>query len=281
MTIKIIHCCSLPGRHIFRIKEKKLWPISRRKQMNCVHKTARIISPAPSFYVRTTYIMWATAGTTGTTKVTVLNLRSRNTKQTQAMRVTQQQHSTAQAVKLQQWHKQQRWRRRDLPFSFVWAIHFKFQGLRFFQVGFYKWDHTAVETVDFVGGCMHSSQLQGETVQLGNTKQRHTWWASHNYSRTAAAAQQRRQRRRTRRSTARSTSNVALSHVLVCIITKSHVVLPHRGVASAQKKVEGWHVCHIEKKNCNMQVAHLYDKPATKRQLWLLTKLNKIWKAHQ
>ena len=62
-------------------------------------KTARIISPASSFYVRTTYILWATAGTTGTT---VLNLRSQNTKQTQMMRVSQQQHSTAQAVKLQQ-----------------------------------------------------------------------------------------------------------------------------------------------------------------------------------
>ena len=46
----------------------------------------------------TTYILWATAGTTGI----VLNLRSRNTKKTQTMRVTQQQHSTAQAVKLQQ-----------------------------------------------------------------------------------------------------------------------------------------------------------------------------------
>ena len=51
------------------------------------------------FYVRT-YILWATAGTTGKT---VVNLRSRNTKQTQMMRVTQQQqHSTAEAVKLQQ-----------------------------------------------------------------------------------------------------------------------------------------------------------------------------------
>ena len=26
----------------------------------CVQKTARIIFPAPSFYVRTTYILWAT-----------------------------------------------------------------------------------------------------------------------------------------------------------------------------------------------------------------------------
>ena len=62
----------------------------------CVQKTDRIIFPAPSFYVRT-YILWATAGTTGKT---VVNLRSRNTKQTQMMRVTQQQqHSTAEAVK--------------------------------------------------------------------------------------------------------------------------------------------------------------------------------------
>ena len=72
----------------------------------CVQKIACIIFLAPSFYVRTTYILWAT--TASTTGITVMNLRSRNTKQTQAMRVTQQQHSTAQAVKLQQWHKQQR-----------------------------------------------------------------------------------------------------------------------------------------------------------------------------
>ena len=57
---------------------------------------------APSFYVRT-YISWAKTGTTG---ITVVHLRSRNTNQTQMMRVTQQQHSTAEAVKLQQ--KQQR-----------------------------------------------------------------------------------------------------------------------------------------------------------------------------
>ena len=65
----------------------------------CVKKTARIYFPAPSFYVRT-HILWDTAGTTGKT---VVNLRSRNTKQTQMMRETQQQHhSTAVAVKLQQ-----------------------------------------------------------------------------------------------------------------------------------------------------------------------------------
>ena len=47
-----------------------------------------------------TYILWATAGTTG---ITVVNLRSRNTKQTQMMRETQQQqYSTAEAVKLLQ-----------------------------------------------------------------------------------------------------------------------------------------------------------------------------------
>ena len=67
--------------------------------VRCVQKIALLIFPAPSFYVRT-YILWSTAGTTGKT---VVNLRSRNTKQTQMMRVTQQQqHSTAEAVKLQQ-----------------------------------------------------------------------------------------------------------------------------------------------------------------------------------
>ena len=35
---------------------------------------------------------------------------------------------------------------------------------------------------------------------------------------------------------------------LVCSLTKSHGVAPHRGVSSAQRKVEGRHVCHIEKK---------------------------------
>ena len=60
--------------------------------VRCVQKIALLIFPAPSFYVRT-YILWSTAGTTGKT---VVNLRSRNTKQTQMMRVTQQQqHSTA------------------------------------------------------------------------------------------------------------------------------------------------------------------------------------------
>ena len=55
-----------------------------------------------STVVLRTYILWATAGTTG---ITVVNLRSRNTTQTQMMRVTQkQQHSTAEAVKLQQKH---------------------------------------------------------------------------------------------------------------------------------------------------------------------------------
>ena len=53
-----------------------------------------------STVVLRTYILWATAGTTG---ITVVNLRSRNTKQTQMIRVPQQQqHSTAEAVKLQQ-----------------------------------------------------------------------------------------------------------------------------------------------------------------------------------
>ena len=53
-----------------------------------------------STVVLRTYILWATAGTTG---ITVVNLRSRNTKQTQMMRETQQQqHNTAEAVKLQQ-----------------------------------------------------------------------------------------------------------------------------------------------------------------------------------
>ena len=53
---------------------------------------------------------------------------------------------------------------------------------------------------------MHSSQLQGETAQLGNTKERHI----HDDRSTPTAAQQRRRRRRTR-STARSTSSIALS----------------------------------------------------------------------
>ena len=66
----------------------------------CVQKIAGITFPSPSSYVRTTYILWAT--TASTTGITVLNLRSRNTKQAQMMRVTQQQHSTAQAVKLKQ-----------------------------------------------------------------------------------------------------------------------------------------------------------------------------------
>ena len=66
----------------------------------CVQKIARITFLAPSFYVRITYILWAT--TASTTGITVLNLRSRNTKQTQITKVTQQQHSTAQAVKLKQ-----------------------------------------------------------------------------------------------------------------------------------------------------------------------------------
>ena len=46
--------------------------------VRCVQKIALLIFPAPSFYVRT-YMLWATAGTTG--KKTVANLRSsRNTK---------------------------------------------------------------------------------------------------------------------------------------------------------------------------------------------------------
>ena len=44
-------------------------------------------------------ILWDAAGNTG---ITVLNLRSWNTKQTQMMRVTQQQQSTAQATMLHQ-----------------------------------------------------------------------------------------------------------------------------------------------------------------------------------
>ena len=66
----------------------------------CVFRKQPALFPAPSFYVRT-YILWATARITGKT---VVNLRSRNTKQTQTMRETQQQHhSTAIAVKLQQY----------------------------------------------------------------------------------------------------------------------------------------------------------------------------------
>ena len=47
-------------------------------------------------------------------------------------------------------------------------------------MGDYRWDHTAAAVAVellyiFVGRCMHSSQLQGETTQLGNTKQRHTY----------------------------------------------------------------------------------------------------------
>ena len=69
--------------------------------------------------------------------------------------------------------------------------------------------HSSSRTVDFMGGRMHSSQLQGETAQLGNTKRRHTYVMS--VALLYTATQQRRRRRRTRRSTARSTSNVALS----------------------------------------------------------------------
>ena len=59
---------------------------------------------SPYFFYGTvvlrTNIVWATAGTAG---ITVVNLRSRYTKLTQVQGVTQQeQHSTAETVKLQQ-----------------------------------------------------------------------------------------------------------------------------------------------------------------------------------
>ena len=79
-------------------EEKNVRLIPRRQEADvCVFRNS------PHYFCSTvvlrTYILWAPAGIPG---VTVVNLRCRNTKQTQMMRVTQQQHSTADAVNLQQ-----------------------------------------------------------------------------------------------------------------------------------------------------------------------------------
>ena len=68
-----------------RKKEKKSSArITQEINVFVYRKQPALFLGAPSFYVRT-YILWATAGTTG--KI-VVNLRSRNTKQTQMMRAT-------------------------------------------------------------------------------------------------------------------------------------------------------------------------------------------------
>ena len=98
VTIKMNYCFS--PVYLVHIKEERKSSADTEQNINvCVFRKQPALFSSTAF-LRSTYILWATAGTTG---IPVVNLRSRNTKQTQMMRVTQeQQHSTAEAVKLQQ-----------------------------------------------------------------------------------------------------------------------------------------------------------------------------------